>query len=365
MLRVLARMQGGDEKFQMEVHMWFEQLTGFTERGAAQVRQMLQLKDGTLISRANGRQFQIGRLETPTLAQLTEDANSILQSSGFNAEPSSVQEIVADVQGLHSDAQNAGALFQVASQFNLLEMVGPTVTPDTGISGYQFDRTQGPACAMACGAGLIYRNYFVPVNGDIGQTAERQLNMLDQFEQHLLNTVNKHAKQPFEGLWQMKNGYALPTAAQFKAINTTLEQLSPAEIDELIGSIKIGVQYDTEVTLHSCSHLVTQAYCSAMPVAYSQQSSELWRPLASLILQAAYKATLAAAVINASKTGNKKVYLTLLGGGAFGNAMEWIIDAIANALDAYKNSGLLVNIVSYGRNKPEITKLITTMTRVY
>lgn len=341
--------------------MWFEQLTGFTEQGAAQVRQMLQLKDGVLSSRANGRQFQVGRLDTPTVAQLMQDADAILQSSAFTAEPISVQEVVADVQSLHSDTQNAGALFQVASQFNLLEMVGPTVTPDSGITGYQFDRTQGPACAMACSAGLIYRNYFVPVDGEIGQTAERQLNMLDQFEQKLLGIVNRHAKQPLESLWQMKNGYSLPNAAQLIAINYALEQLTPEEKTALIGSIKIGVQYDTQVTLHNCSHLVTQAYCSAMPVAYSQQNSALWQPLASVILQAAYRATLAAAVINANTTGNNQVFLTLLGGGAFGNSIEWIIKALENALSLYKNTGLKVKIVSYGRSNDRVKMLVNQL----
>ncbi|WP_417706259.1 hypothetical protein [Rheinheimera aquimaris] len=339
--------------------MWFKHLTGYTEQGAAQVQQMLSLENGVLTSRANGKVFQVGNLVTPTLADLKAEAVAVMQSSTFNAKPINVQEVIADVQSLHADPKNAGALFQVASQFNLLEMIHPDVTPDMGVTGYENDRTQGPACAMACGAGLIYRNYFVKVNGETGQTAERQLNMLDQFEQQLLPLVNEHAKQCFESLWQMKNGYALPSAEQLKAINLTLEQLSSAQIEELSGSIKIGVQYDTEVTLQNCSHLVSQAYCSAMPVAYSQQSSELWQPLASLILQAAYQATLAAAVINAAKTGNNQVYLTLLGGGAFGNAMDWIIDAITKALDMYKNSGLQVSIVSYGRSKPVLRSLLS------
>lgn len=339
--------------------MWFKHLTGFTEQGAAQVQQMLSLENGVLTSRANGKVFQVGNLVTPTLADLKAEAAAVMQSSAFNTKPISVQEVIADVQSLHADPKNAGALFQVASQFNLLEMIHPDVTPDMGVTGYENDRTQGPACAMACGAGLIYRNYFVKVNGETGQTAERQLNMLDQFEQQLLPLVNEHAKQCFESLWQMKNGYALPSAEQLKAINLTLEQLLSAQIEELSGSIKIGVQYDTEVTLQDCSHLVSQAYCSAMPVAYSQHSSELWQPLASLILQAAYQATLAAAVINAAKTGNNQVYLTLLGGGAFGNAMDWIIDAITKALNAYRQSGLRIRIVSYGRSKPELSSLLT------
>ncbi|MBZ9610834.1 hypothetical protein [Rheinheimera maricola] len=339
--------------------MWFKHLTGFTEQGAAQVQQMLSLENGVLTSRANGKTFQVGHLVTPTLADLKAESAAVMQSSAFNAQPISVQEVIADVQSLHADPKNAGALFQVASQFNLLEMINPDVTPDMGVTGYENDRTQGPACAMACGGGLIYRNYFVPVNGEIGQTAERQLNMLDQFEQQLLPLVNEHAKQSFESLWQMKNGYALPSAAQLKAINLTLEQLSPAKIEELSGSIKIGVQYDTQVTLQNYSHLVSQAYCSAMPVAYSHQSSELWQPLASLILQAAYNATLAAAVINAQRTGNNQVYLTLLGGGAFGNTVEWIIQAIENANDFYKHSGLEIKIISFGRSKPILRSLLS------
>ena len=61
--------------------------------------------------------------------------------------------------------ENAGALFQVASQLNLLEMTGPEVTPEDGVTIYQDDRTQGPACAIAAGAATIYRNYFAPVGG--------------------------------------------------------------------------------------------------------------------------------------------------------------------------------------------------------
>lgn len=74
---------------------------------------------------------------------------------------------------MHHSPENAGALFQVASQFNLLEMTSPTVTPEHGITRYRYDHTQGPACAIAAGAATIYRNYFAPVSGSHGQTAER------------------------------------------------------------------------------------------------------------------------------------------------------------------------------------------------
>ena len=76
---------------------------------------------------------------------------------------------------MHADPELEGALFQVASQFNLLEMTGPSVTPEDGVTRYSHDHTQGPACAIAAGAATIYRNYFAPVDGQSGQTRERQL----------------------------------------------------------------------------------------------------------------------------------------------------------------------------------------------
>jgi hypothetical protein len=69
---------------------------------------------------------------------------------------------------MHRMPENDGALFQVASQFNLLEMTAPSITSEQGVARYQLDRTQGPACAIAAGAATIYRNYFA-------QTPERQL----------------------------------------------------------------------------------------------------------------------------------------------------------------------------------------------
>jgi hypothetical protein len=48
-----------------------------------------------------------------------------------------------------------GSLFQVASQFNVLEMVSPDVGPEAGVTIYENDHTQGPACAIACPAGTV------------------------------------------------------------------------------------------------------------------------------------------------------------------------------------------------------------------
>ena len=151
--------------------MWFEKLTGFCEENSDQVRQNISVNKDLLTSHVNGKEYSYGLLETPSLEVLRERVQKDKSSSGII----SVRELVADVQQLHIDPENAGALFQVASQFNLLEMVSPHVTPDQGVDRYEYDGTQGPACAIAAGAGTIYRNYFVDVNGQKGQSAENQL----------------------------------------------------------------------------------------------------------------------------------------------------------------------------------------------
>jgi hypothetical protein len=43
------------------------------------------------------------------------------------------------------------------------------------------------------------------------------------------------------------------------------------------------------------------------------------------------------------------VLLTRVGGGAFGNADEWIDDAIARALGIVEYAGLDIRLVSHGR----------------
>ena len=135
--------------------------------------------------------------------------------------------MTGDVRRLHQQPEYAGALFQVASQFNLLEMVSPEVTPEDGVTRYQHDRTQGPACAMAAGAATIYRNYFAPVGDGIGQTRERQLDGLAD----LGSALGKALGLPVESLWTMRNGYALCSHAGLEAITRHLASLRPQQID--------------------------------------------------------------------------------------------------------------------------------------
>jgi hypothetical protein len=105
-----------------------------------------------------------------------------------------------------------------------------------------------------------------------------------------------------------------------------------------------------EVTDATGDHrpLVSQAFCSALPVAYTSVPPQHWERFASLILEAAYEATILAGILNARRGKSSVVLLTLLGGGAFGNRDEWIHAAMRRALRLGSGFDLEVKLVSYG-----------------
>ncbi|MEJ8827113.1 hypothetical protein WKW80_34860 [Variovorax humicola] len=316
---------------------WFEQITGFAEKDFDTTQARLSVVDGRLRSTHSERTLGVGQLELPTLAELRHRAAPWTTGQGATR----ISCIRGDARNLHRDSRNAGALFQVASQFNLLEMTGPSVTPEDGVTRYAGDPTQGPACAIATGAGTIYRNYLAPVGGHPGQRANRQLDCLRDVGMALGNVD--------DALWKMQNGYCLVTEQGLASIDAKLERLSETQRDEVMLRLRIGLHRDVEVTDLGAGHAVSQAYCSALPVAYNRvRNTGHWARFASLVLDAAYEATLLSAAINRAANSNPVVFLTRLGGGAFGNDSRWIAAAVRRALNVCRDADLDVRIVSHG-----------------
>jgi hypothetical protein len=325
---------------------WFERITGFKESGYDETRERLSIVDGRLHSSSSSRTWGIGVLETPSLAELQQRAAGLRHDQGATR----VSIVRGDVRRMHSEPPNAGALFQVASEFNLLEMVSDGVTPEQGVTRYQWDGTQGPACAIAAGAGTIYRNYFAPVDGQPGQREDRQIDCLQDIGQALGNDQGR--------LWRMRNGYCLTTVAGLAKVDEQLAAMDEARLDDLRGRLRIGVHWDVEVTDEGAGHRVSQAYCSALPVSYNRiRKSERWTRFASMVLEAAYEATLLVALLNKRDYGSRLVYLTLLGGGAFGNDWLWISGALRRAVFSVQGAGLDVRIVSYSTPSQDLLEL--------
>jgi len=260
---------------------WFERLTGFPESDYAQTRLQLEVANGRLRSKVNGESYGIGELELVSLKSLRERVNAGTSLPGRLK----VGVVRGDVREMHRVAENAGALFQVASQFNLLEMTSPDVRPEDGVTRYGRDKTQGPACAIAAGAATIYRNYFATVDGaegqtvliglahtmtrsalpvvsarhggplpivvgcvnriGTGQTSTRQFDGLANLGQTLSDALG----QPVNALWSMRNGYAMCTRDGLDAISAYLGTLSPAQTDAIRQTLCIGLHSHVEVRI--------------------------------------------------------------------------------------------------------------------
>jgi hypothetical protein len=332
-------------------HRWFENLTGFPERDYHATRDRLAVSPGTLRSKVNGREFAIGELTRPSLADLRHQAAAHLDA--LVGTPT-ISIAVGDVGVMHREPANHGALFQVASQFNLLEMTSPGITPEAGVTRYASDRTQGPACAVAAGAATIYRNYFADVDGSIGQTSERQIDCLRDVGDALGNGD--------KSLWTMRNGYALCTEEGLARIDASLRERGESGRAALRDRLRIGIHSGAEVTSPAPTGIrVTQAFCSALPVSYTPVPAPAWASFATLILEGAYEATLWAAVINTARTGNRTVFLTQLGGGAFGNDTAWIHHAMRRAAGVVRGVALDIRIVSYRQPDEALARLVSTL----
>lgn len=320
---------------------WFDVLTGFPEQSADDVRSKLRLEGTCFTSSANNRKIDAGAFSTPLLSDLR------IKTEPGDGQNLCVAELVADVRSLHQDITNENAVFQVASQFNCLEMAAPHVTPEDGVGIYQNDWTQGPACSICAGAGTIYRNYFVNVNGVTGQTRDNQIDCLSKIGRY------------FGGdLWRMKNGYCFPTKSGLAHIENQLSKCDEHALDTIRSQLMVGVQSKTQVTIGDANHLVTQVFCSALPVSYSDVPASRWNHFPRLILDATYEATFHVAAQNLADTGCPKLYLTLVGGGVFGNKLDWILASIGRSVKLFAWANLDVYIVSYGSSKPEIASFV-------
>ena len=211
---------------------WFERITGFREDGYEATRARLALEGETLVSLVNGSRHGTGRLELCTLQSLRDRLNPA-PGGGVRT---TVRCLAGDARALHSAPEFAGSLFQVASQFNLLEMVSPNVTPEDGVTRYVHDRTQGLACAITAGAATIFRNYFVPVAGEQGQTAARQIDALAP----LGETLSSMLGRPVHSLWTMRNGYALCTPDGLATIGKLLRGSPPTAWTDSEASWRLG-----------------------------------------------------------------------------------------------------------------------------
>lgn len=321
-----------------------------------------------------------------------------------------MENITGDSLSLHDEAKNVGGVIQAASQFNMLEFPSPNCAPENGITQYMYDRTQGPACAIACAPGTAYRNYLVPFDEKHfrfdpsascrrpstddsscrGQERRRQLDGLDGLARDLVGFADDDElgdkRYKLSDYFKVFNGYIESSEEKLAAVKGFLKDKERAA--RLISKLRIGVQEDTQVSgeragrdnkkhtnpdtgavswryeknpdLHPAR--VTQVYCSALSVGYSQVRANHWEPFARAVLIGSYEATLYVAQINTIKLLRQgklsslnatlpPTLLTKVGGGVFANHASWIKSAMLHAtITALPfQIPLLLQVVHFGK----------------
>lgn len=185
------------------------------------------------------------------------------------------------------------------------------------------DRTQGPFASVSTGPGSIMRVYGMYYNKDTPpsewmQTSQKSISMVDNLKSY----------------YTVHNGYITNTGSE-----STLPEY---KIDELLDKVRIGVQQDVDVVfgrrryglmeLVSPRHRVSQAFCAGMNLkqgASGRKNAAVRgsREKAVLMLRASYVGAYLAAVV----LGSKKLFLTFVGGGVFGNSVDIIINELVYA----------------------------------
>ena len=221
-------------------------LIGFSDSkvGYDRTKTLLEFDGQCIHSTKNGQRFGVGVFEFVRLSELRSRVAELRSSACARDEtfPNRVyhnQPVGENVQGYMKDSAYNLGLFQVASQFNLLEMADPSYTPEDGVDVYWFDRTQGPACATATLGATLFRNYFVEHDGRVGQSKEHQLNGLRE----LLTALD--FEQDVHYLYE--NGYIRLGKDQLRSCASKISAMNSEQRIELMGNISVGIHWGCQV----------------------------------------------------------------------------------------------------------------------
>lgn len=272
---------------------------------------------------ANGRRYQAGRFEVLRLAELRGRALAVRAAAGRPACRRALWVFdgaspATDIGALQATAA-PGSLFQVASQFNCLESPGAFLSP---VASYFTDPTQGPRASISAFPATLLRHYAAPSpsGGRFTQTeGGPQLDLL--------------ADVCEPGVAEVQSGYLRSSKiadplAFARALETRFE------------AIAVGVHDDAEVVLgadwlgavagaphRTIAQVLTSTVAGGMYGDVAENSVGL--VICRQLLRAAYMGTLLAA----AALGKRRVVLTLIGGGVFGNPLRVIWESILWAAD--------------------------------
>ena len=228
-------------------------------------------------------------------------------------------------------------------------------TPDV------WDRTQGPQASVGAGAAAITRVHaaFYQKGKSWRQTRRRQVELLHDLGEY----------------YTVENGYVVQNGME-RELPRSLE-----ERDDLLDRCCVGLHSGVQVTfcgldgetLHLLPpsqppQIIDQVFCAAMNIAQGATGEHnLSLPggvdKADFLLRAAYRGTYLAAIANKCT----RLFLTLIGGGVFGNRLDKIYKTIREEHIKWTmsptNTLTDVFIVHWSANGAEINTFVEDLVR--
>lgn len=347
------------QHFPVKQQDWFSHLLGYTEDVYKQhigetLEQWSCDRFGHMILHSKtGENYSAGRYSVMSLKQLQKDFRYENSKSKvpitFFLRTDAESEHIVDVMSAITDIYWNDGVIQVASNMSGIEQTSEHVDLKESdfITNYIYDRTQGPRASIAAGPSAISRFFF-------GEMDDKKIKLFNRYKEepmsnkNSMNTAIANMSQIFDQsnflknkslvpYFPVKNGYVIYSENEhMPAFPTNL-----LEQELLSSNVCVGIHTDCQLTympsdgteFTTCSHTkqkVTQVLCAAvnMRQGTSGQRNASYddaEQKARFILKAMYEGV----YLTAMNLKKKKVMLTLLGGGVFGNNLEWVYDAIA------------------------------------
>ena len=305
---------------------------------------------GYFVNSKNGKLFSYGSFSTPTIRELTKSVHALksCKDAGERSIRPSHDRIPVnlttrsgvDIGALQGNLKTSDfAMVQVASNFNCLENPrrGTPLNSGRFVDKAYLDCTQGPAAVFGTTSSHLYRCHFYGGGQSLGHST---INLLE------------HTSHYFG----VQNGKITLTGNE--ALIETAEQ-----IDDIVRDVCIGLHVDCPVMFGRDSrNLIFTG-----PVEANFAEYETTRPwsfplvdhvlstsinlydytirenknlddrcmdnMVRTLLRAAYEGIYLAAILRK----RKKLYLTLIGGGSFGNLLPVVVDELQRAHRKWAN----------------------------
>lgn len=328
---------------------WFKDIFGFDESPESVMENIVVEETGdniNITSKANNITYNAGhfKLRSPYTFNLTPRGGGKLHIISGNGHKSKLYEYV-DVLTAQNHEEFEGATFQLASNFNCLEFPAKFCTAKDGIVNYWGDPTQGPTCAIACPAALLYRNYLIKhSDGTIGQF-EKEIQLLERTPltlEHGKVIINENEVERLSNLdfdWSNPENYQVGVQRNCQVVLTR----NP---DNFIKYQKVEQ-----------NKIVHHVFAASLAFGSYAIKNDFTLNIASNILYSEYKSTILAgwenSILYPNHAGSNKLFLTLVGAASFSNPINIVCEAIKRNKDVIVDSGLDVYLVCFSQNSFE------------